>query len=102
MNESIKLAKELKEEILKEPLIVEYLRVKELVESNEEINSLKKQIALAKANKDNDLHKLLLDRYNNHPLVVNYNILKEEVNEYLLEISKIVNKKWWNSLLFYL
>ena len=38
MNESIKLAKELKEEILKEPLIVEYLRVKELVESNEEIN----------------------------------------------------------------
>ena len=29
MNESIKLAKELKEEILKEPLIVEYLRVKE-------------------------------------------------------------------------
>ena len=93
MNESIKLAKELKEEILKEPLIVEYLRVKELVESNEEINSLKKQIALAKANKDNDLHKLLLDRYNNHPLVVNYNILKEEVNEYLLEISKIVNKK---------
>ena len=93
MNESIKLAKELKEEILKEPLIVEYLRVKELVESNEEINSLKKQIALAKAHNDNDLHKSLLDRYNNHPLVVNYNVLKEEVSEYLLEISKIVNKK---------
>ena len=102
MNESIKLAKELKEEILKEPLIVEYLRVKELVEKDDEINSLKKQIALAKAHKDNDLHKSLLDRYNNHPLVVNYNVLKEEVNEYLLEISKIVNKKWWNSLLFYL
>lgn len=93
MDESIKLAKELKEEILKEPLIVEYLRVKELVEKDEEINLLKKDIALAKAHKDDKLHQALLSRYNNHPLVVNYNVLKEEVNEYLLEISKIVNKK---------
>ncbi len=93
MNESIKLAKELKEELLKEPLIAEYLRVKELVDKDEEINLLKKDIALAKAHKNDKLHQELLSRYNNHPLVVNYNVLKEEVNEYLLEISKIVNKK---------
>jgi len=93
MSDSIKLATELKEEILKEPLIVEYLRVKNLLDSDVEINSLKKEIALAKTHNDNKLHHDLLTRYNNHPLVVNYNVLKEEVNDFLLEISKIVNKK---------
>lgn len=102
MSDSIKLAKELKGEILKEPLIEEYFRVKNLLDSDVEINLLKKEIALAKIHNYNKLHQDLLSRYNNHPLVVNYNVLKEEVNEFLLEISKIVNKKWWNSLLFYL
>ena len=91
MNDPIALAKELKEEILKEPLIVEYLRVKQLVESNDEINLLKKDIALAKAHHEDESHKKLLAKYNTHPLVANYNVLKEEVNEYLQEISKIVN-----------
>ena len=93
MNDAIELAKELKEEILKEPLIVEYFRIKRLVESNEEINTLKRDIALAKTHHEDELHKELLAKYNSHPLVVNYNTLKEEVNEYLSEISKIVNKK---------
>ncbi len=93
MNDAIELAKELKEEIFKEPLIVEYFRIKILVESNEEINALKRDIALAKAHHEDELHKELLAKYNSHPLVVNYNTLKEEVNEYLSEISKIVNKK---------
>ena len=93
MNETLELAKELKEEIHKDPLIVEYLRVKKLYESNNEINKLKKDIALAKAHHKDELHKDLLAKYNSHPLVVNYNYLKEEVSNYLSEISKIVNKK---------
>ena len=40
-----------------------------------------------------ELTEELLNKYHNHPLVSNLEILKEEVNEYLLEISKIVNKK---------
>ena len=93
MNDSIELAKELKEEILNDPLIKEYLRIKKLYESDDEINSLKREIALAKTQHKDVLHKELLAKYNSHPLVVNYNVLKEEVNNYLLEISKIVNKK---------
>lgn len=93
MNETLELAKELKEEIHKDPLIVEYLRVKKLYESNNEIIELKKDIALAKAHHKDELHKDLLAKYNAHPLVVNYNYLKEEVSNYLIEISKIVNKK---------
>ena len=93
MSDPIEIAKELKEEILKDPLIVEYLRIKRLYESDEEISSLKQDIALAKAHHNDELHKELLAKYNSHPLVVNYNVLKDEVNDYLLEISKIVNKK---------
>ena len=93
MSDPIELAKEFKVEIEKEPLIIEYRRVKSLIDSNEEIASLKKEIALAKVHKDDKLHKELLDKYHNHPLIVNYEVLKEEVNSYLSEISKIVNKK---------
>ena len=93
MNDSIELANKLKEEIEKEPLIIEYRRIKNLLENDNELNSLKKEIALAKANKDNKLHKTLLEKYKSHPLVVNYETLKEEVGNYLEEISKIINKK---------
>lgn len=93
MSDVLKLANELKLEIEKEPLIVEYRRIKTLVDNDKEISRLKKEIALAKVNKNDKLHKELLSKYHNHPLVSNLEVLKEEVNEYLLEISKIVNKK---------
>ena len=93
MNESIELAKKLKADIEKEPLIKEYRRVKALIESDEEISLLKKNIALAKAHHNEERHKVLLEKYNSHPLVINYQSLQEEVNTYLLEIAKIVNKK---------
>lgn len=93
MNDSIELAKQLKSEIEKEPLIIEYRRVKALMESNDEISALKRDIALAKAHHNDELHKRLLNKYNSHPLVNNYEVLKEEVNDYLNQISKIINKK---------
>ena len=93
MSDSLKLAQDLKVEIEKEPLIIEYRRIKSLVDNDEDISRLKKEIALAKVNKEDALHKELLAKYHNHPLVSNLEVLKEEVNEYLLEISKIVNKK---------
>ena len=93
MSDPIKLAQELKLELEKDPLIIEFRRVKSLMESDKEINQLKKDIALAKVHKDNKLHKELLERYHSHPLVANYETLQNEVSELLLEISKIVNKK---------
>ena len=93
MSNPIELAKELKAEIDKEPVVIEYKRIKSLIDCNEELQELKRQIALAKAHKDNDLHKSLLAKYNNHPLIINYQVLKEEVSGLLQEISNIVNKK---------
>ena len=93
MDEILKLAKELKDEIDKLPLFQEYNRVKKLLEDDPEIKQLKKEIALAKSRGDDNTHQELLARYNNHPLVVNYTSLQIEVYEYLKQVSDIVNKK---------
>ncbi len=93
MNDPIEIAKELKTELDKLPLFIEFKKVQNQLDSDEEISELKKQIALAKVHKDDELHKSLLEKYNSHPLVVNYNSLKAEVYEYLNQISQIINKK---------
>ena len=93
MSKPIEIALELKKELDNLPLIQEYKRTKELVESNEEIKELKSEIAKAKMNSDEALHKELLNRYNSHPLIVNLKTLEDEVVEYLNQISEIVNKK---------
>lgn len=93
MNESIEIAKELKCELEKLPLIQEYRKVKTLLENDPELRELKAQITKAKLNNDVELHKSLLDKYNLHPLVNNYQVLQEEVYEYLKQVSDIVNKK---------
>ena len=93
MDKIIELSNELKKELDSLPLFIEYKRVKELVDNSEEIESLKRQIALAKVHNENDKHKALLVEYNSHPLIVNLTALESEVYEYLKQISEIVNKK---------
>lgn len=93
MDKILELSTQLKEEIDNLPLFQEYLRVKQLISESEEIEGLKKEIALAKIHHDDERHKELLDQYNSHPLIVNYESLKAEVYDYLKQISEIVNKK---------
>lgn len=93
MDNPIEIAQALKEELDKLPLFQEYSRVKCLLENNEDLLKLKGDIAWAKHNGDNELHKTLLDKYNSHPLVINYQSLQSEVYDYLKQVSDIVNKK---------
>ena len=93
MDRITELANELKKELDNLPLFQEYKRMKDLVDSSSEIQGLKKQIALAKAHHEDDKHKMLLEEYNIHPLIVNLNALENEVYDYLKQISDIVNKK---------
>ena len=93
MDKIIELADELKCELDSLPLFQEYKRVNELVKNDQELIALKKEIALAKLNHNNELHSELLNRYNNHPLVKNLDVLKKDVYSYLLEVSEIINKK---------
>ena len=93
MDKPIELAHELKKELDSLPLFIEYKRVKSLVDNSEELKQLKKNIALSKSKGDNARHKQLLDTYNNHPLIQNYECLKTDVASYLKEVSEIINKK---------
>ena len=91
MDKAIELAYELKKEIDALPLFQEYKRIKELVDNSAELKELKQEIAKNSTNPS--LKKKLIDKYNSHPLVVNYNELKNEVKDYLYEICEIINKK---------
>ena len=93
MDEIIKKASELKEAIEEEPLIKEYKRVKALYDNDETIKELKKEIVRAKNENRLEDQKALLEKLNGYPLEINYQQIKDEVGEYLLEISNIINKK---------
>lgn len=90
MDKAIELAHKLKKELDTLPLFQEYKRVKELVDSSPELKEIKPNIVKSE-NKEEK--QKLLNEYKSHPLVVNYNTLKEEVSNYLLEICEIINKK---------
>ena len=91
MSKEIELAKELKSELDSLPLFQEYKRIKALVDSSDELNELKREIA--KSTNDKEKHNELLNEYNSHPLMVNLKELEAEVREYLKEVTEIINKK---------
>ena len=90
MDKVIEKAQELSEQIKKEPIVIEYLHLKELIENDEELKSLRKKIALAASKKDEANHQRLKEMYDNHPLVNNFYLIKEEVENLLLEIKNII------------
>ena len=91
MDKVIIKAQELKEELYNEPLIMEYLRVKEIFENNEELEKMRRNIARLSINKNSEEYINKKKEYDHHPLVSNYYQLKEDVMDLLSEISKIVN-----------
>lgn len=93
MSDVLDISKELKAELDNLPLFKEYKRVEALYLSNSDINNLKKEIVRAKNENRLDDHKKLLEKYNSNPLVENYFSLKEEVIEYLKEVSKAIQEK---------
>lgn len=90
MDEVIKKTQELSEQIKKEPLVIEYLHLKELLENDEELKNLRKEIAKASLEKDEKKHQELKEMYDNHPLVNNFYLMKEEVENLLFEIKNII------------
>ena len=81
MDKILELTKELKEEINKLPEMQEYLRLKELLEKDNELADLRKEMArLANIGKIKERDNLL-KIYNSHPLVNNYYAAKEEIKK---------------------
>ena len=92
MDRIIEKTRVLKENLDEIELFKEYKKVKKEVDENREIKTIKRDIVRAKNEGRIDEHNRLLNDYNNHHLILNYNNLKEEVYFYLKEISDILNK----------
>ena len=91
MNDIKNKAQELKDIIESEPLVQEYRRVESLYKESDEIKQILRDIDKASNDKDYELRKKLIEKFNNHPLVSNYMSLKEEVHDYLKQISNSLN-----------
>ena len=90
MDEIILKTQELKNSLYELEEVKEYLRLKNLYLENTEIKSLELQIKQTPINSKE--HKLLLQEYNSHPLVINYLKAKEEVESILKMIKEILEK----------
>ena len=86
------------EDLVNQKDVKQYLDLKKAIDNSEEIKELKnrlvnakKALALSFGTKDYDNRKKEYEdiqcQYNSHPLVVNYNVAKSEI-EYLLETIK--------------
>ena len=90
MDKVIDKANELSKEILNTPEVKEYLKLKELIENDEELAEFRINIAsLANEGKLEERDNLL-KIYNSHPLVANYETAKESVKSLLETIKQII------------
>ena len=91
MDKIIEEAKSLRNDIDSLPEIQEYYRLRDLMENDKDLSRLRIEIArLAKEGKVEE-RKNLLEIYNSHPLVNNYNIAMEEAKSILRTIKDIIN-----------
>ena len=91
MDTIIEEAKSLRKDIDSLPEIQEYYRLRELMEKDEELSRLRKEIARLAQEGKLEERKNLLEIYNSHPLVNNYNIAMEEAKQILNSIKDIIN-----------
>ncbi len=99
MNEVEKKLEIVKDELYSNPLVLEYFRLKKSIEEDKELMELDKKIRTLqkelcyKNNKENidnnESYMALKARFDNHPLVINYNKVKEEVFDLLNEIEEV-------------
>ena len=93
---------DIKKELYDEPIIKEYLSLKEAIDNNEELKRLNKEMkAHQKAmceNMDNDeiyfkekeAYESYLNKINSHPLMQNFNAIKDEVFALLSEVKDAI------------
>ena len=91
MDKIVQDAKKLREEIDNLPTVQEYYRLKSLYEADGELANMRREIARLKKEGKEEERKNLLMVYNNHPLVNNYELAKQEVESLLLVIKNIID-----------
>ena len=91
MDKIIEEAKSLRKDIDSLPEIQEYYRLRNLMENDKELSRLRIEIARLANEGKLEERKNLLEIYNSHPLVNNYNIAMEEAKTILITIKDIIN-----------
>lgn len=104
LNRSLDYAKQLNDSLLDLEVIREYQKYEQLINQDDKIKKLEikmkayqKKIVNQKASQDETVIKTIAEyqkiraEFENHPLVVNYLYLKEEVNEILQSINSYIN-----------
>ena len=98
-----KLLEQFKLELFNEPCVKEYFYYKNLVENNESIKLLDEQVRFHQKemckNKDNNdkyfeekaIYEKLKNELDSNPILVNYQIAKEEVFALLVDIKHILS-----------
>lgn len=90
MDKIIEEAKSLRDDIDSLPEIKEYYRLKELYENDQTLKQMRRDIARLKNEGKEEERNNLLQIYNSHPLVNNYEMAKEEAERILLVIKNII------------
>ena len=90
MDKIIEEAKSLRDDIDSLPEIKEYYRLKELYENDQTLKEMRRDIARLKNEGKEEERNNLLQIYNSHPLVNNYEMAKEEAERILLVIKNII------------
>ena len=90
MDKLLEEVKSLREDIDHLPEVQEYYRLKTIYENDEELKRMRLEIARLKSLNKEEEKNNLLKIYNSHPLVVNYEAAKEEVESLLRQIKDII------------
>jgi len=90
MDKVIDLAKEISNQIYELPEAKEYLKLKKLIDEDEEIQQLQKDIIKLQNAGDEKVAEELLSRLNSIPLVINYKSVREELASSLKIVSDIL------------
>lgn len=90
MDDVIELSKKLKTEIDNLPEMKEYLKLKKLIENDDELAKMRLDIARLANEKKYEERDNLLQIYNSHPLVNNFYLAEEEIKSLLQSIKNII------------
>ena len=103
MNNIDELISSLKEELYNEQCVKEYFYYKQIVENDLTIKQLDEQVRLHQKemckNKDNDevyfkekaIYEQLKEKFDNNPVLINYQIARDEVFSLLVDIKKLLS-----------
>ena len=91
MNKTDEALEKLANELNSLPEIKEFLLLKENLEKDEELREMRIEIARLTNEGKKEEHDNLLKVYNSHPLVVNYQVAREELYNLLNQIKDILS-----------